>query len=210
MLASRIGPDRYPIVPVANQLHDLFTSLDSATSSSVRPQRELAYLALVNANGGDHAETGEANEDSNTEMTVVEDPTAQSPADDNQANGNDDAEAVGHQTIENQPAERSDQSNEPTVDGEITANTNSAPKTEASQQIGQPATVLPSTPPLPKRPARRSLSSSLMFGGEKQIPVRAADSDNGTYAGQQDISECLDNVLFQLEAAMPASGLVKS
>lgn len=137
----------------------------------MRPKRELAYLALVAANGGDRAAGDMADEDVSTEVTVVEDKTA-APEEQWPSKSDDAVEPTVDNQTEDEPAESR-------VAAELAVETSPKAEEPAEQQGPAdtlpkgPAETLPEAPALPQRTARRSLSSSLMFGGEK---VRACST----------------------------------
>ncbi|SNX83787.1 related to UBP2 - ubiquitin-specific proteinase [Melanopsichium pennsylvanicum] len=163
------------------QLADLFRQLIHANSLSVRPERELAYLALVSS----RAEELEGEFSSIAEADVQDAPQLSSdPA----------------------PIEPSLPAQAPTPVASVNGDVQSMDTTPDESIAIQTAESTPGTtvtasappPPLPPRPARNSTVTDA-------IPTPARRNSLMQLGAQQDVSECLDNCMFQLEVALAIS-----
>lgn len=172
------------------QLGGLFHHLIHANALSVRPDRELAYLALVSSRA----------EDLEAEMNPVPE-TSAFPAD-----RNSQAEAQVAPVVSSDPAAL-----EFTMDMATAAASGDSMDTAADDLVAtyvEPskaasANVSNSAPPLPPRPARQS---TVTESASPALPPPARRNSLMQLGAQQDVSECLDNCMFQLEVALAVSG----
>lgn len=171
------------------QLAQLFHQLIHANALSVRPERELAYLALVSS----RAEELEA------EMNPISEPAlgdekagaAVFSSDPGQMEGSNDLSALATASVPPADGDLMDTTSDEQVQPE-----SAAPSIEAAPPAG-------AAPPLPPRPARKST-----LAGEATssvIPPPARRNSLMQLGAQQDVSECLDNCMFQLEVALAVS-----
>ena len=187
------------------QLSQLFSNMISSPASAVTPERELAYLALVSSRVeeiNDIVDTGTTHSASTpaenvasmqishptsgtgTETTLVEEPGSFLPERAEQSTILQSSTKAVHM-----PSKGDDE-------------TLSVQGIDDGQENGIITPPLPSTqvppPPLPPRPAEKRLS-----------PNEAGQRRNSLMqlGAQQDVSECLDNVMFQVEVALTAYGL---
>lgn len=157
------------------QLAQLFHHLIYANALSVRPERELAYLALVSS----RAEELEAESNPFTEAQTEEPPS------------------VTAETTEAAPADVAEPEaiSAPTVDaGESMDITGDGPETSAAAAPDPLEPAASRAPPLPPRPARKPTAPA--------VPPPARRNSLMQLGAQQDVSECLDNCMFQLEVAL--------
>ncbi|KAJ9115050.1 hypothetical protein QFC22_005378 [Naganishia vaughanmartiniae] len=218
------------------ELVRLFRSLDGSEENAVRPEKELAYLALVTAADEVNKEPPSDMPSGATDSTLVNDEpmeldgdlTQSTPAAGKSVLGKrsteerDVPEASATETLPEKNAATDIPISPPTIQPlpaspsetqrqikPLRAASNNGvqsppameqpPPLELETSAGIPESALvvdsetapdvgPMPPPLPPRQHRPSMTSDMMFGQ------------------QHDISECMDNVLFQVEAALSSSG----
>ncbi|KAF8665383.1 hypothetical protein AX16_000402 [Volvariella volvacea WC 439] len=187
------------------QLADLFFHLEYADAPAVTPTIELAKLALVTSRDEEEEEDKGGTDASNdTDVTLVDDPSVtvqlsptglQSPSGDTvlgkrtrEANLNSmDVDGTGHNTTSNSASSSSlTVSDTQTEKSQQPQNTTSA--TYEADRDGDTKMKNESTvskpPPLPPRKPPPHSDSVMMFGK------------------QHDVSECMDNCMFQIETAL--------
>lgn len=177
------------------QLGGLFHHLIHANALSVRPERDLAYLALVSSRAEDFEkeldpvpETGALLQHQGDVVAYSSDPSVLS------------SEPV---TIGNASLDAGINTVSAAVDGEsmeLTADELSARQMDPLQAHASNTST--SAPPLPPRPARQSTSADSTSAA---LPPPARRNSLMQLGAQQDVSECLDNCMFQLEVALAAS-----
>ncbi|KAJ9104496.1 hypothetical protein QFC21_001992 [Naganishia friedmannii] len=218
------------------ELVRLFQSLDGSQENAVRPEKELAYLALVTAADEVNKDPPSDMPSGATDSTLVNDEPMELDNDLTQSTPEAGKSVLGKRSTEERDlpeASVTEALREGDTATDIPASaptTNPLPMSpsESHRQIKplratshngvqsppaveQPAPlemetsagltesalvidpetapeVGPMPPPLPPRQHRPSMTSDMMFGQ------------------QHDISECMDNVLFQVEAALSSSG----
>ncbi len=172
------------------QLGELFHHLIHMNALSVRPERELAYLALVSS----RAEELEAELNPLSENDV-------------------EAESSKEQVVEQRPPILS--SDPAPIEEPILASTmaeidpmdtspDEPPTSTPTTTTAMPSAAAPSTvaPPLPPRPARKPTVADTT---QAAVPPSARRNSLMQLGAQQDVSECLDNCMFQLEVALAIS-----
>ncbi|GAC97485.1 ubiquitin C-terminal hydrolase [Pseudozyma hubeiensis SY62] len=181
------------------QLGGLFHHLIHANALSVRPERELAYLALVSS----RAEYLEA------ELNPAPEPSSLPPHTDGLVSPD------GSAVPPNEPAPSDDRSDgvvgSDSTPSMATSDTmdiapDELPPTQIDPKQGPPSETLTSAPPLPPRPTRRS---TMLDSTSTALPPPARRNSLMQLGAQQDVSECLDNCMFQLEIALAASEAVR-
>ncbi|ETS62155.1 hypothetical protein PaG_03721 [Moesziomyces aphidis] len=153
------------------QLAQLFHHLIYANALSVRPERELAYLALVSSRA--------------EELEAEVHPFTEAPS------------SITAETIEPAPADVAEPGamSAPTDDaGESMDTTGDGPEAAVAAAIDPLEPAASSAPPLPPRPARKPSAAP--------VPPPARRNSLMQLGAQQDVSECLDNCMFQLEVAL--------
>ncbi|SPO24433.1 related to UBP2 - ubiquitin-specific proteinase [Ustilago trichophora] len=180
------------------QLGQLFHQLIHANALSVRPDRELAYLALVSS----RAEELEGEFTSITENG----PNGQS------MNGQNDGQVMSSDPVcleETQGLGTSAPGPSTAANNDVMDTTPDEPP--ATVPTAFPAPVVPAVgsapPPLPPRPGRKN---TVVDATEAAIPPPARRNSLMQLGAQQDVSECLDNCMFQLEVALAISKDVSS
>ncbi|SJX63141.1 related to UBP2-ubiquitin-specific proteinase [Sporisorium reilianum f. sp. reilianum] len=177
------------------QLGGLFHHLIHANALSVRPERELAYLALVSSRA----------EDLEAELNPISEANAPPKAAD------DVTEDQAAPTLSSDPGAIEDTIDTATVAAsadlmDTTADEPGATHVEAS--TAPASTVTHSAPPpLPPRPARQATATDSTSAA---LPPPARRNSLMQLGAQQDVSECLDNCMFQLEVALAVSGEAES
>ena len=172
------------------QLGQLFHQLIHANALSVRPERELAYLALVSS----RAEELEG---------------AFSSVADSEANVQQDA-VPGFLPLSADPAATEEKqltasSAAPlTANGDLMDTSPDEPAAAPPSDSVSAAAVAPGPvpPPLPPRPGRKN---TVADATQAAIPPPARRNSLMQLGAQQDVSECLDNCMFQLEVALAVS-----
>lgn len=164
------------------QLAQLFSNMITSPAPAVTPERELAYLALVSSRVEDESDVGGASiertgNSDGTDKTLVEEPgTIMST----------DPQVSSPTTVDPDSQPQGDQTN-------VTA-----PPTQALQTDIE----MDERPPLPlRRPPQVN---------HDEAPTAVVAHDEAglrqnslmQLGAQQDVSECLDNVMFQVEAAL--------
>lgn len=172
------------------QLGGLFHHLIHANALSVRPERELAYLALVSSRSEElEAELDPVPKTSAPQQGVVDDAEAQVAA-----VLSSDPTAIEN-TMGTATAAASGDLMDTTAD-EL-ATTHVEPSNTAMPTVSQTG------PPLPPRPVRQS---TVAESTSAALPPPARRNSLMQLGAQQDVSECLDNCMFQLEVALAVSG----
>ncbi|KAF8433463.1 cysteine proteinase [Boletus edulis BED1] len=195
-----------------SQLANLFWNLEHAEEVAVTPTMDLAKLALVTSRDeeDDEAESRGTDSSNDTDATLVDD--SQSPGrlanadasdsvlgkrarDDNAMDVDEDAspkspmsdsEKNGYVMVSHPSSPR--RSKSPRLDS--AGSSNSSSKSTSSKQAGAKEPVqqgdddVPAQPPLPERKTQTTSDSVMLFGK------------------QHDVSECMDNCMFQIEIAL--------
>ncbi|KAJ1026818.1 hypothetical protein NDA16_002115 [Ustilago loliicola] len=178
------------------QLAQLFHQLIHANALSVRPERVLAYLALVSS----RAEELEAEMNPNAEQTLggegaseqnMVQPAPAFSSDPGQIQGSE-----GPSASVSVPVTPADHDLMDTTSDEPAEAKSAAPPIAAAPPSG-------AAPPLPPRPARKSTVAA--DAAPSVIPPPARRNSLMQLGAQQDVSECLDNCMFQLEVALAVS-----
>lgn len=196
----------------AEHLRILFENLIKSDASSVLPERDLAYLALVSSKDEAVKRTSMSGElkpsvrviDVNEDLmeidrsSLVEDATSEATLVNDQESVLDDHMMVDQERQESKPDDKEnmpplsplssaiDQESRPrdltldAQDGKIVMDDNMVVEIPLTPPPDRPP------PPIPPRPERKNTSTDidLMFGR------------------QQDVTECIGNVMFQIEAAI--------
>ncbi|SPO23731.1 related to UBP2 - ubiquitin-specific proteinase [Ustilago trichophora] len=175
------------------QLGQLFHQLIHANALSVRPDRELAYLALVSS----RAEELEGEFSSMTE---------------NGTNGQSEGPVISSDPVsleETQVTGTSAPGPSTAANSDMMDTTPDEP--HAAVPAASPAPPAPivasGPPPLPPRPGRRDTAADPT---EAAIPPPARRNSLMQLGAQQDVSECLDNCMFQLEVALAISKTISN
>lgn len=177
------------------QLGQLFHHLIHDNALSVRPERELAYLALVSSRAEElEAELNPApSQPARNEATELaggpEDPVILS-SDPASFEGSLSAGGLVDAQV-------------PVAEGDSMDTSSDEPET--TQPTASASAALPAAghaPPLPPRPVRKS---TVADATQAAIPPPARRNSLMQLGAQQDVSECLDNCMFQLEVALAIS-----
>ncbi|SAM82404.1 related to UBP2-ubiquitin-specific proteinase [Ustilago bromivora] len=178
------------------QLAQLFHHLIHANALSVRPERELAYLALVSS----RAEELEAKVNAIPEQALGGGGASeQNAVQQNAVFLSDPAPIEGSEDLS-----ASDPAAEATAGNDLMDTTPDEPA--ETQPAVPPIPAAPSSgaaPPLPPRPTRKSTAAAELT--PSVIPPSARRNSLMQLGAQQDVSECLDNCMFQLEVALAVS-----
>ncbi|KAH8835135.1 hypothetical protein DL96DRAFT_1572945 [Flagelloscypha sp. PMI_526] len=165
-----------------SQLAQLFYNLEMDSAPSITPSIELAKLALVTSKDeeeDDAAQTGTDHSSNDTDATLVEDGSAPKPR--LESTDMDVDVIVTSPTRDDEESfvlvPEAGGSSPPDKESDVDME-NVAPKPSGSEQRPLPP------PPPPRRNDYSADDSGMMFGR------------------QHDVSECMDNVMFQIEAAM--------
>ena len=182
------------------QLGELFHQLIHANALSVRPERELAYLALVSS----RAEELEA------EHSLVPETGTLSEIVDNKADApappvlSSDPAAI----VDPHPTSASSITDTAATVGDSMDTTADEPISAENEASTAAASALPSSaPPLPPRPVCKS---TVAESTSAALPPPARRNSLMQLGAQQDVSECLENCMFQLEVALAVSGEAES
>ena len=213
---------------VVSQLADLFWKLESAKDASVTPTMDLAKLALVTSRDEEDEEAESRGTDSSndTDATLVED--SQSPGrlatadsvdtvlgkrarDDNAMDVDEDAspkspvsdsEKNGYVMVSHPSSPR--RSKSPRLDP--ASSSSSSSKSISSKEMAVKSSVQqndesgPQKPPLPERKTQTTSDSVMLFGKSLFAPLN--NTAIASPGKQHDVSECMDNCMFQIEIAL--------
>lgn len=164
------------------QLAQLFLAMMTSPVSAVTPERDLAYLALVSSRWEeDPADASPAQEN---------DPAAQGIA----ANEGEDLRTA-NLVEEPQPISSVDSRAHPLPASVSSPEKNPNHSTTSSRDASHGSVSL-KPPSLPPRPAQEATSKEIEIGQRRNSLMQLG--------AQQDVSECLDNVMGQVEAALTA------
>ncbi|PWY99438.1 cysteine proteinase [Testicularia cyperi] len=162
-----------------NLLAGLFHQLIYTPDLAVTPERELAYLALVSSRA-EELEGGFSSDITAAAAILTDEPAAQT------ATGSGSTEIASSVDATQDGIEPSQSTVVDTTIPEATT------------------TTLPGPPPLPPRPDKAMQSNQTNEGSARE-PVAARRNSLMQLGAQQDVSECLDNCMFQLEVALAMS-----
>lgn len=220
-IVKKVGGRAVPVWEVARAqqfvllLHDLFQELIHTKSKSVSPTKDLAYLALIPS--GD-----EPDEDLEIVLEEEEEYSEAKPVS-NDRFGEDsetdieepvilDVKKRQPDTDKNQLSEGSDTdramidlSDSPMIIDTVDENKENSQPSDSQDCVVIGSQKMRSPPPLPPTVAptkRRRSSVAINATGEEKIKR----IDNALMGRQQDVTECIENVLFQIEAAFKATG----
>ncbi|KAN0065709.1 ubiquitin-specific protease ubp2 [Thecaphora frezii] len=196
-------------------LAELFRQLIHTPDLAVTPKRELAYLALVSSNmeedevGGDDANSIPTADSS--QQVLSDEPAPLSPAQETALPPATLAEAELMDQSETRvtappagtaPAEAAAQpSADATRATPDAADVPLPPSRAVTMDVRKNAAVAPPLPPRPRHATTMAAQTS-----EIKVPPPARQNSLMQFGAQQDVSECLDNCLFQLEIALAAQG----
>lgn len=186
-------------------LGQLFSNMTSAPTSAVTPERELAYLALVSSRVEETNEAADLpgqviSKSPEAEVTHLTRPTSDLQLDERQEvvterpraqpKNSDDSMLVHGIVVQE------------SVVGQSKAEETHADDLSSTEADGIVTPPLPSPshcPPLPRRPAAAAAAASYTHdAGQRRNSLMQLGA-------QQDVSECLDNVMFQVEVALTAA-----
>ena len=177
----------YP--PVTMHLAGLFNELESSTELAVTPSLELAKLALVTSKDEDEdSELGKTGTDSSnsTDATLVEEQST----------------AVGTERLNSGTKSvlgKRDRTEHVVDDQRDTPTEQNGRSSDAANE--SPISPQPQPPPLPPRKKQVPSDSVMMFG--MSFLYNPWNTVIISLSGRQhDVAECMDNCLFQIEAAM--------
>lgn len=183
-------------------LEELFQELIHTPKSAISPKKDLAYLALV-PSWEDVEETTEAAKSSGGDVAMANTIEAE------EGTSLDSAVA----SVEEQDTPNSDSLLEDVVMSGLQAG-NKRKASESCVDLSADLADLP--PPLPERiqhstplETEKSLALSLKTPTEEpesKTEERSRKIDMTLFGRQQDVTECIENVLFQLEAAFKPTG----
>ena len=182
----------------------MFTELITSTSCAITPERDLAYLALVSSR--DEAESNESTTTTGgvkmDDTVDVDKPQPEGPVQDDDARSDstlvNDPQGVvlPEDKMAVDPVWKEEKENVPPPSEEVCTTSIDAPKpppgedVEMTTDVRTPLTPPPepdyNPPPIPLRPKTRE----------------DAVSDINMFGRQQDVTECIGNVMFQIEAAI--------
>jgi len=210
MISQRIPTDKYEVV---EHLRTLFQNLIKSSASSIAPERDLAYLALVSSK--DEAE-GRASVSGERPTIIVENVDDKMDIDQTPPSAAQEEDAASETTLVNDPqevgqgedqimADQDKRDSQPDgkenipPDQDACAVSIDSPRTplkdvamnwdkQENPSVEAPLTPPPdrTPPPIPLRPAAR----------------RNTATDTNMFGRQQDVTECIGNVMFQIEAAI--------
>lgn len=213
---------------VVSQLADLFWKLEHAEEASVTPTMDLAKLALVTSRDEEDEEAESRGTDSSndTDATLVEDSqspgrlaTADSvdtvlgkrPRDDNAMDVDEDAspkspvsdsEKNGYVMVSHPSSPRRSKSPrlDPASSSSSSSKSISSKETAVKSSVQQGDEDVPKKSPLPERKTQTTSDSVMLFGTSLFAPL---SNTTKSFPGKQhDVSECMDNCMFQIEIAL--------
>ncbi|KAF9011085.1 hypothetical protein BDQ17DRAFT_1345443 [Cyathus striatus] len=176
-----------------SQLAELFFNLEYAEASAVTPSIELAKLALVTPRDEDEDEASSRATDSSndTDATLVEDvprlvssPTRSSSSSVLGKRPREIERRPSAMDVDNSPPIGAEHAGSPLRDSSSPPPLEEIPEASSSRLPSKSMEQKSVPPPLPARKRPTVSDSTMMFGK------------------QHDVAECMDNCIFQLEAAL--------
>lgn len=181
----------------------MFAELIKSTSSAITPERDLAYLALVSSK--DEAESEESaaaitvtNADDAMDVDQIR-PVA--PVQDDDAHSettlvSDSQDAPSEDWMVLDQAQKEEKENVPPPSEDVSMELIDLPKRLSDEDMEMTAGIqAPPTPP--SEPDRKPPPIPL-----RPLARRDTVSDINMFGRQQDVTECIGNVMFQTEAAV--------
>lgn len=219
-IVKKVGGRAVPVWEVARAqqfillLHDLFQELIHTKSKSVSPTKDLAYLALI-PSGDEPDEDLEIVLEEEEEVPETKATSSDRFGEDSETDIEDEPVILNvksRQSDETQPLVSPDTdqaminlSDSPMIIDTTDENKENSEPSESQDCVVIASQKMRSPPPLPPTVAptkRRRSSVAINATGEEKIKR----IDNALMGRQQDVTECIENVLFQIEAAFKATG----
>lgn len=180
------------LATVIAHLSTLYNNLIHAADSSIRPEKELAYLALVTSQDEQEEQQQQSPGDAQQLPSIPEASTSQQPVTSPmEIDGAGSAEHVVNKPLVQEPAALADGDTDMAQPDPPQAESQPMMATETKDGVTEIKAYKPPAgppPPLPPRPQQKRHSTT--YTGEMM------------FGKQHDVSEAMDNCLFQIEACV--------
>ena len=199
-------------------LAELFQDLIHTPKSAIAPKKDLAYLALVPSweDSAEPTQNPPTDDQNNSKEEAPQESINVSMTDAIEVDENSSTDSIC-ESVDEQDTPDSENFAEDVLMSDEQSNSN---KRKASESNTDLVAIGAAPPPLPPRyslntetdttdtiDSKTELKESIPQQSESKTEERSRKIDMTLFGRQQDVTECIENVLFQIEAAFKPTGI---
>lgn len=199
-------------------LAELFQDLIHTPKSAIAPKKDLAYLALVPSweDSAEPTQNPPADDQNSSKEEAPQESINVSMTDAIEVDENSSTDSIC-ESVDEQDTPDSENFAEDVLMSDEQSNSN---KRKASESNTDLVAIGAAPPPLPPRyslntetgttdtiDSKTELKESIPQQSESKTEERSRKIDMTLFGRQQDVTECIENVLFQIEAAFKPTGI---